>query len=521
MVLGVLEALLELRDLAVAQLGRALVVQLALGPLQLAAGLVQALAPLAVALGLLLLALPLGAHAGGPLAQLGQLALDVGGAVGRGLVLADGDLLDLQLLDPALDLVDLRGDGGQLDGHAGGGLVDQVDGLVGQEAVRDVAVAQRGGGDQRGVRDGHAVVGLVALLEPAQDGDGVLDGRLADVDRLEAALQRGVLLDVLLVLVERGGADGAQLAAGQHRLEQVGRVDRALGRAGADDRVQLVHEQDDLALGVLDLLEDGLQALLELAAVLRAGEQGADVEADHLAVAQALGDVAGDDPLGEALDDRRLADARLADQHGVVLRAAGEDLDDAADLVVAADDRIELAVLGGLREVAPELLQRLVLLLGALVRDAVGAADGLDGLQRALVGGAVALEDGGRLTALGAGEREQDVLGRDVLVAQLAGLALGGAQDVHELAAGGRLLGAGGDGGELVERRVELAADGVGLGAQLAQDGPDDALGLLEQREQEVLGLRLGVVAAGRDRDRGLQRLLGLDREAVGLHAGS
>ena len=36
---------------------------------------------------------------------------------------------------------------------------------------------------------------------------------------------------------------------------------------------------------------------------------------------EALGHVAGDDPLGQALDDRRLADARLADQHRVVLRA--------------------------------------------------------------------------------------------------------------------------------------------------------------------------------------------------------
>ena len=91
------------------------------------------------------------------------------------------------------------------------------------------------------------MVDLVALLEPAQDRDRVLDGRLADVDRLEAALERGVLLDVLAVLVERRRADGAQLAAGEHRLEQVGGVDGALGGAGADDRVQLVDEQDDLA----------------------------------------------------------------------------------------------------------------------------------------------------------------------------------------------------------------------------------------------------------------------------------
>ena len=74
----------------------------------------------------------------------------------------------------------------------------------------------------------------------------------------------------------------------------------------------------------------------------------------------ALGHVAADDALGEALDDGGLADARLADEHGVVLGPAAQDLDDAADLLVAADDRVELAGarLGG--EVAAVLLEGLV-----------------------------------------------------------------------------------------------------------------------------------------------------------------
>ena len=55
------------------------------------------------------------------------------------------------------------------------GLVDEVDRLVGQEAVGDVAVREHGGRDERGVADAHAVVRLVALLEPAQDRDRVGD----------------------------------------------------------------------------------------------------------------------------------------------------------------------------------------------------------------------------------------------------------------------------------------------------------------------------------------------------------
>ena len=116
-------------------------------------------------------------------------------------------------------------------------------------------------------------------------------------DRLEAALERGVLLDVLAVLVERRRADRVQLAARQHRLQHVGRVDRALGRARADDRVQLVDEEDDLALGVGDFLEHRLEPLLELAAVLRAGDERAHVERDDALVLEPLGHVAADDAL--------------------------------------------------------------------------------------------------------------------------------------------------------------------------------------------------------------------------------
>ena len=71
--------------------------------------------------------------------------------------------------------------------------------------------------------------------------------RLVHEDRLEAPLQRGVLLDVLAVLVQRGGADGVQLAARQHGLEHVGGVHGALGRARADQGVHLVDEEDDAA----------------------------------------------------------------------------------------------------------------------------------------------------------------------------------------------------------------------------------------------------------------------------------
>src|SRR5205823_5006374 len=89
--------------------------------------------------------------------------------------------------------------------------------------------------------------------------------------------------------------------------------------------------------------------------------------------------------------------------HRIVLRAPREDLDDAADLLVAAYDRVELPVLGELGQVAAELLQRLVGALGILRGDALAAADRLDlGLE---------------LVTRDDVEREQQVLGVELRVA--------------------------------------------------------------------------------------------------------
>src|SRR5262245_4990976 len=122
------------------------------------------------------------------------------------------------------------------------------------------------------------MVRLVPALQAAQDGNRVLDRRLADEDLLEPPLKRRVLLDPLPELIERRGADHPELASGQHRLEHVARVHRALGGSGTDDGVQLVDERDDLTFALPDLVEHSLKALFELAPVLGAGDHRAEVE---------------------------------------------------------------------------------------------------------------------------------------------------------------------------------------------------------------------------------------------------
>ena len=415
------------RDLAVGDLRGALQVAAALGGGQLGAQAVQRLAGLGGLADLLLLGPPAGGHLGG-LAPPGRRARP------RAFPAASWRPRRVSLVSASRSIFSctmrrsISSSSSGLESTAMrtrlAGLVDQVDGLVGQEAVGDVAVGEGGGGDDGAVGDAHAVVHLVLLLQAAQDRDGVLDRRLADEHRLEAAGQRRVLLDVLAVLVERGGADAVQLAAGQGGLQQVGGVHRPFGLAGADQGVHLVDEQDDRALGGGDLVQHRLQPLLELAAVLRAGDQRAHVERHQLLVLQALRHVAVDDAQGQALDDGGLADAGLADQHRVVLGAAGQHLDGAADLLVAADHRVELLVAGGLGEVAGVALQRVIAFLGRGGVGGAALADGVGGVLQARRRGAGVLQRLGRLAAF-LGDGDQQALGGDEGVAGVLGVLFG------------------------------------------------------------------------------------------------
>ncbi len=132
-------------------------------------------------------------------------------------------------------------------------------------------------------------------------------------------------------------------------------------------------------------------------------------------------------------------------------------------------------------------------------------ASGAGAVQRA-AGGAVIVDQG-----------KEHVLDGDVFVLQFAHLDFRGAQHGKDLWRR-RGLGLGGQRGQRVQRRVDLAAQRLRCHAELAQHGNDDASVLLEQDGEEVLGTHLGVATGGSQSQRGLDRLLRLDRETVGVH---
>ena len=336
------------------------------------------------------------------------------------LHLLDGDanaLVDLAELVAVARFLQLR---------ARARFVDQVDRLVGQEAVGDVAARLIDGRLDRLGRVLDAMELLVAILDALEDLDRLLLGRRIDLDRLEAALERTILLDVLPVLGRRRRADAADLAARQRRLENVGGVERALGRTRADQCVQLVDEHDDVrVLG--ELLHDRLQALFELTAVLRARDDQRDVEREDALVGQEVRHVAVDDLLREPLDDRRLSDTGLANQHRVVLGAAAEHLLHAFELVVTADQRVELILHRRFGQIAAELRQQRRLLHARQRRLLVEELD--DVLADGVEAHPLLHQDGGGDAALFAQDPEQQMLGPDVVVQQPIGFFGGAAQN--------------------------------------------------------------------------------------------
>ena len=119
---------------------------------------------------------------------------------------------------------------------------------------------------------------LVALFQTTEDRNSVLNAWLVNHNRLETSFECRIFLDVLTVFVECCSADTVELAPCQHRLQQVACVHSAIGLACTDDSVKLINKQKYLTVAVLYLIEDSLQTLLELAAVLCSCDESSHIK---------------------------------------------------------------------------------------------------------------------------------------------------------------------------------------------------------------------------------------------------
>ena len=263
--------------------------------------------------------------------------------------------------------------------------------------------------------------------------------------------------------------------------------------------MDLVDEQDRTRL-LLEIAEHALQALLEVAAVLGAGDERAHVERVDRAVGEHVRHLALGDQAGQALGDRGLADPGLADVERVVLAAPAQDLDGALDLELAADQRIDAAfgrqpvevaavlvegtagrlrvALGVLGRGFRVLFHRLAARLGQSVRDVVDDVE---------AGHVLLAEQIRGVRLLLAEDRDQHVRYRHFLLAARLDVEHGALQDaleaerrLHLALVVGRQFRR-----RLLDELLELTAQAHEVGAACAQHFSD--LRRVQDREQQML----------------------------------
>ena len=120
--------------------------------------------------------------------------------------------------------------------------------------------------------------------------------------------------------------------------------------------MNLIDEDDDVRV-VLQLLEQGSDALLKLSTVFRACHYGSHVETYHAAIEEHRRCLMTGDELCQAFDNSTLAHTRFTDKDGVVLLSASENLDDALNLFLPANNGVELALGSRTCEVGREVVE--------------------------------------------------------------------------------------------------------------------------------------------------------------------
>ena len=128
-----------------------------------------------------------------------------------------------------LDLFNIGWARHRIDAGARPGFIHDVDGLVRKKAAGDVTIRKSDRGLERFIGEFCLVVRLIFRTQTFQNLDCFIHRGRIDFYRLEAAFERGVLLDVFTVLVHGRCADTLKFSATQGGFDDVRSIHRALG----------------------------------------------------------------------------------------------------------------------------------------------------------------------------------------------------------------------------------------------------------------------------------------------------
>ena len=130
-----------------------------------------------------------------------------------------GEHAQLQLIVvPFLFLFRTQGNFFATQIHIGAGFIQQVDGLIRQKTVGNISLRQHHTLPRNLRRDRHAMEVGIAFGNALHDLAGLLNGGFTHRNRLEAALQSGILFDVLAVFIKSGSANHLNFSPGEGRF---------------------------------------------------------------------------------------------------------------------------------------------------------------------------------------------------------------------------------------------------------------------------------------------------------------
>ena len=181
--------------------------------------------------------------------------------------------------------------------------------------------------------------------------------RLIHLNTLETALKRSILLNRLVILLKRCGADTLKLAASKSWLEDIGSIHRALRSASTDHCMDFIEKKNNVTTA-LRFVDDFFETLLKLTAILRPCHDPRHIKRNNALGLHLFGNFATMNGLRKPLHHCRLAYACLANENCIVLGSTGKNLNNALKLFVSADYGIKLPKTGKLRKIAAESIDR-------------------------------------------------------------------------------------------------------------------------------------------------------------------
>ena len=131
-------------------------------------------------------------------------------------------------------------------------------------------------------------------------------------------------------------------------------------------------------------IQDSFDTLLIFSFVLCTCHERTHIQAEEPADKR-CGDISTCDPLSKPLRNSRLSYSRFTDQYRVIFRSPAQNPDDAPNLVIAADDRVEFALLSQSGQVDSVFGKRIEPCFCALAFNSSVAANLLDRTREGLL----------------------------------------------------------------------------------------------------------------------------------------